>query len=322
MRIPRSVVWMFSVGLMVLGAGAVFGQNYPNKPIRIVTAAPGSNNDWGARLVAQELTPRVGQQVIVENRPSVINVETVANAPPDGYTLLFLGPTVWLLPFLRDDVSWDPLRDFSPITLAVTSPNAVVVHPSLPVKSVKELIALAKARPGELNYGAAALGSTPHLAAELFNALAGVNIVRVPYRGTGPAMIALIAGEVQVQFPGLGSVAAHIKSGKVRALAVTSSQPSALAPGLPTVAASGVPGYESTSILGIFAPAKTPATVINLLNQEIVRVLHKADVKKRFFSSGAQAVGNSPEEFAATIKSEMARWGKVIKDAGIRGRGD
>ncbi|OGA46763.1 MAG: hypothetical protein A3G24_14225 [Betaproteobacteria bacterium RIFCSPLOWO2_12_FULL_62_13] len=322
MRIPRSVVWMFSVGLMVLGAGAVFGQNYPNKPIRIVTAAPGSNNDWGARLVAQELTPRVGQQVIVENRPSVINVETVANAPPDGYTLLFLGPTVWLLPFLRDDVSWDPLRDFSPITLAVTSPNAVVVHPSLPVKSVKELIALAKARPGELNYGAAALGSTPHLAAELFNALAGVNIVRVPYRGTGPAMIALIAGEVQVQFPGLGSVAAHIKSGKVRALAVTSSQPSALAPGLPTVAASGVPGYESTSILGIFAPAKTPATVIDLLNQEIVRVLHKADVKKRFFSSGAQAVGNSPEEFLATIKSEMARWGKVIKDAGIRGRGD
>ena len=318
----RSAVWMFPVGLMVLGAGAVFGQNYPNKPIRIVTAAPGSNNDWGARLVAQELTPRVGQQVIVENRPSVINVETVANAPPDGYTLLFLGPTVWLLPFLRDDVSWDPLRDFSPITLAVTSPNAVVVHPSLPVKSVKELIALAKARPGELNYGAAALGSTPHLAAELFNALAGVNIVRVPYRGTGPAMIALIAGEVQVQFPGLGSVAAHIKSGKVRALAVTSSQPSALAPGLPTVAASGVPGYESTSILGIFAPAKTPATVIDLLNQEIVRVLHKADVKKRFFSSGAQAVGNSPEEFLATIKSEMARWGKVIKDAGIRGRGD
>ena len=150
MRILRSVTWMFSVGTMVFGAGVAFGQNkdaYPDKVIHIVTSAPGSNNDWGARLVAQELTLRLGQQVVVDNRPSVVNVETVAKAPPDGYTLLFLGPTIWLLPFLRDDVSWDPLRDFSPITLAVQSPNALVVHPSLPVKSVKELIALAKARP-------------------------------------------------------------------------------------------------------------------------------------------------------------------------------
>jgi len=325
MRMLGFVAWMSSMGIALVVAGAAFGQTkdvYPNKVIRIVTSAPGSNNDWGARLVAQELTPRVGQQVVVENRPSVINVETVAKALPDGYTLLFLGPTVWLLPLLRDDVSWDVMRDFAPITLAVTSPNAVVVHPSLPVKSIKELIALARARPGELNYGAGALGSTPHLAAELFNALAGVNIVRVPYRGTGPAMIALISGEVHLQFPGLGSVAPHIKSGKVRALAVTSAQPSALAPGLPTVAASGVPGYESTSTLGIFAPAKTPATIIKLLNREIMGILKKADVKERFFFSGAEAVGSSPEEFATAIRSEMAKWGKVIKDAGIRGRGD
>ncbi len=322
MRMPSSVLWMFPVSLMVLGASLACGQSYPTKPIRIVTAAPGSNNDWGARIVAQELSGSLPQQVIVDNRGGFITMEIVSKAPPDGYTLLFLGPTVWLLPLLRDNAPWDPLRDFSPITLAVTSPNAIVVHPSLPVKSVKELIALAKARPGELNYGSGIIGSTPHLAAELFNAMAGVNMLRVPYKGTGPSMIALFSGEIHLMFPGLGSVAPHFKAGKVRALAVTSARPSPLAPGLPTVADSGLPGYESASILGIFAPARTPAAIINLLNQEIVRILNKADVKERFFSSGAETVGSSPEEFAATIKSEIAKWGKVIRDAGIRGRGE
>jgi tripartite-type tricarboxylate transporter receptor subunit TctC len=316
MPLLRFVARMFPVGMLILCAGVASGQNYPNKLIRIVTSSPGSNNDWGARLIAQEITKTLGQSVIVENRGG-LGVEQVAKAPPDGYTLLFYGNTVWLLPFLRDNVPYDPVRDFSTITLAVTSPIVIVVHPSLPVKSLKELIALAKARPGELNYAAGTIGASPHLATELFKAMAGINLVRVPYKGTGPSVIALVGGEVHLMFSGLGSVAPHLKSGRLRALAVATSRPSALVPGLPTVAAAGVPGYEAASIIGMFAPAKTPATIIHLLNQEIVRALNRADVKELFLNSGAEVVGSSPEEFAATIKSDMARLGKVIKDAGI-----
>jgi tripartite-type tricarboxylate transporter receptor subunit TctC len=316
MPLLRFVARMFPVGMLILCAGVASGQNYPNKLIRIVTSSPGSNNDWGARLIAQEITKTLGQSVIVENRGG-LGVEQVAKAPPDGYTLLFYGNTVWLLPFLRDNVPYDPVRDFSTITLAVTSPIVIVVHPSLPVKSLKELIALAKARPGELNYAAGTIGASPHLATELFKAMAGINLVRVPYKGTGPSVIALVGGEVHLMFSGLGSVAPHLKSGRLRALAVATSRPSALVPGLPTVAAAGVPGYEAASIIGMFAPAKTPAAIIHLLNQEIVRALNRADVKELFLNSGAEVVGSSPEEFAATIKSDMARLGKVIKDAGI-----
>jgi tripartite-type tricarboxylate transporter receptor subunit TctC len=315
MRLPRFVAWMFPVGMMVLGAGMASGQNYPNKLIRIVTAAVGSANDWSSRLIAQELIASLGQQVIVENRGG-LGAEAVAKAPPDGYTLLCYGGSVWLLPFLRDNVPWDPVRDFAPITLALSSPNIVVVHPSLPVKSIKELIALAKARPGALNYAAGTIGASPHLSTELFNAMAGVNIVRVAYKGTGPSVIALVGGEVHLMFAGLGSVAPHIKSGRLGALAVTSAQPSALAPGLPTVAAT-LPGYEATSISAIFAPARTPAPIISRLHQEIVRAINKPEVKEMLFNAGVEVVGSSPEELAATVKSDMARMGKVIRDAGI-----
>jgi tripartite-type tricarboxylate transporter receptor subunit TctC len=315
MQILRVVILMFPAGMMALGAGAASGQSYPSKLIRIVTAAPGSANDWGARLIAQELAPSLGQQLIVENRGG-LGAEVVAKAQPDGYTLLFYGGSVWLLPFLRDNVPWDPVRDFSPVTLALSSPNIVVVHPSLPVKSVKALIALARARPGELNYAAGTIGASPHLSTELFKAMAGVDIVRVGYKGTGPSVIALVGGEVHLMFAGLGSVAPHVKSGRLRALAVTSARPSALAPELPTVAAS-LPGYETASILGIFAPAKTPAAIINRLHQEIVRAINRTEVKERLFNAGVEVVGSSPEEFAATVKDDMARMGKVIKNAGI-----
>jgi tripartite-type tricarboxylate transporter receptor subunit TctC len=218
---------------------------------------------------------------------------------------------------LRDNVPYDPVQDFSPITLAVRSPNLILLHPSLPVKSVKELIALAKARPGALNDASAGAGSSTHIAAELFKAMTGVNIVRVPYKGTGPAVTALISGEVQLMFATAGSAAPHLKSVRLRALAVTSAEPSTLFPGLPAVAAT-VPGYEGVSILGIFAPAKTPAAIINFLHQAIVQVLNRADVKEKFFSIGVETVGSSPDEFAAKVKSEMNRLGRVIKDAGIR----
>jgi tripartite-type tricarboxylate transporter receptor subunit TctC len=315
---PGSVVWMFSVGLLVLGAGFASSQSYPNKPIRIVTIEAGGGGDLAARLIAQGLSGSLGQQVLVDNRGGgVIAIEIVAKAPPDGYTLLLYGGTLWIGPLLQK-VSWDPVRDFSPITLAVTFPNIVAVHPSMPVKSVKELTALAKARPGELNYGSGSIGASTHLAAELFKSMAGVNIVRVPYKGGGPATIALVTGEVQLMFATVGLVTPHVKSGRLRALAVTTAQPSALAPGLPTVAASGVPGYESASILGILAPAKTPEGIINRLNQEIVRALHRPEVKERLFSSGVETVGSSPVELAATMRAESAKWGKVVKEAGIR----
>lgn len=320
MLLLRSIVIMFSIGVMVLCTGTAPGQNYPIKPIRILTSAPGGGSDIVARVIAQGASGPLGQQLIVDNRAGIIAVETVAKAPPDGYTLLLYGSVIWVEPLMRDNVPWDPLRDFSPITTATRSPNMVVVHPSLPVKSIKELIALAKARPAELNYGSAGSGATTHLAAELFKVMTGVRIVRIAYRGNGPAINDLIGGQVQLMFPTVGEVASHVKSGGLRALAVTTAQPSALAPGLSTVAASGLPGYESASILGILAPAKTPTAIIKHLNQEIVRVLNRADVKERFFKAGLETMGSSPEQFAATVKSETLKWGKVIKEAGIRGK--
>ena len=241
----------------------------------------------------------------------------MSKAPPDGYTLLIDAASFWIGPLLQE-TPYDPVKDFAPVTLTDSAPNVLVVNPSLPVKSVKELIALAKARPGELNYGSSSTGSTPHLAAELFNMMAGVKIVRVPFKGSGPAVISLLGGQVQLMFATAGSVAPHVKSGRLRALAVASLQPSALAPGLPTIAASGVPGYEAVAFEGMFAPAKTPVAIIDRLNQEIVRVLNRAEVKERFFNAGVETVGSTPEEFAAAIKSNVAKWGKLIKDAGIR----
>jgi tripartite-type tricarboxylate transporter receptor subunit TctC len=320
MLIPRFVVWMFLFGMMVLGMGTAFGQNYPNKPIRIVCAEAGGGADVVARLMAQGLTASFGQQVVVENRPTgVVLGQTVAKATPDGYTLLLAGASHWLLPFTLVKIPFDPVKDFLPITLVTTSPNILVVHPSVQAQSVKELIALAKAKPGELNFGSGTTGTSSHLAGELFRIMAGVNIVHIPYKGSGPAIIALLGGQVQMMFPNAAGVASHVKSGRLRALGVTSLQPSALFPGLPTVAASGVPNYQSASIYGTFAPAGTPATLINRLNQESVRVLNRPDVKEKLFNAGVEVVGSSPEEFAAAVKSEMAVWGKLIKDAGIHG---
>jgi tripartite-type tricarboxylate transporter receptor subunit TctC len=241
----------------------------------------------------------------------------LAKAPPDGYTVLVQGSNLWLAPFMQD-VSYDPVRDFLPHTMAAKSPSILVAHLSVPVKTVKELIAVAKAKPGGLNYASGPAASSPHLGAELFKSMAGVNIVRIAYKGGGPALTGLLSGEVQMMVASAGSVTPHIGSNRLRGLAVTSAEPSALAPGLPTVAASGLPGYELVSPDGIFAPANTRAAIIERLNQEIVRSLNRSDVKEKFFNAGAETVGNSPKEFAAFIKSDMATLGKVIKDAGIK----
>ena len=315
MKTERTIMTLVSA---LIGVPVAYAQTYPVKPVRIVTSEPGGGTDFAARVIAQGLTPLLGQQVVVENRPNgVPTIETVTRAAPDGHTLLLLGSSVWLLQYLQDNVSWDPLRDLAHITLAMRAANVVAVHPSLPVKSVQELIVLAKQRPGELNYGTAGAAASNLLAAELFKAMAGVNLVRIPYKGTGPAMNALLAGEVQLMFPTPASVMPHAKSGRLRALAVTSAEPSDLLPGLPTVA-SAIPGYESVTPFGVFATGRTPAAVVSRLNQEIVRVIRTDDVRKRFADAGVEVVGSTPEQLTSTIKAEMSRMGKVIKAAGIR----
>ena len=311
---------LIALTVLLLGpAGAATAQDYPAKPVRLVTSEPGGSADVAARIMAQGLTAALGQQVIVENRASgVIPGDVVAHSPADGYTLLFFGGTFWLQPLLRARVPYDPIRDFAPITLAVISPGILVVHPALPVRNVRELIALAKARPGELNYAMGSTGSTNHLGAELFKAMAGVNMVGIPYRGNGPAVTGLIGGQVQLMIATAMSVVPHIKSGRMRALAVASTQPSALAPGLPTIASSGLPGYESVSTTAIFAPARTPESIIRRLNDDSVRFLRTPEAKDRYLAVGAETVGGTPDELAATVKSELTRMGKVISDARIR----
>lgn len=297
-----------------LPAGA---QSWPARPVRVVTTQPGSSAELMGRLIAPGLSSALGQQVVIDNR-GLVAAEIVARAPADGYTLLLYTSPLWIAPFFRDNVPWDVVRDFAPVALAVGSPNILVVHPSLPVKSVKDLIAFVKARPGQLNYGSGSTGASPHLSAELFKSMAGLDIVRVSFKGTGTALVALMSGDLQVMFPTAGSGMPTVKSGKLRALAVTTLQPTALAPGLPTMAASGLAGYESVSLSGFLTPSGTPAPIVNRLSQEIIRMLSRPEVKERLFSMGLEVRAKSPEEFAATIRREMTKWSRLIKEARLR----
>jgi tripartite-type tricarboxylate transporter receptor subunit TctC len=307
----------FVVGsALVLSSAAGWAQaSYPTRPIRIVTSEPGGGNDILARIIADGLSTSLPQRAIVDNR-GILAVDITAKANPDGHTLVVYGATIWLMPLLRDKVSWDPLKDLAPVTLGLALPNILVVHPTLPVKSVKELIALAKSKPGALNYSAGTIGVSPHLAAELFKSLAGVDIVMVPYKGGGPALNGLIAGETQLMFPNAGAAIPHMHSGRVRALAVSTAKPSPLVPDLPTIAAT-VPGYESAAVICVFAPAKTPAAIIDLLNREIAKTLKKPEVEKRMHSLGAEVVASSPAELAAYMRTDLAKMGKILKSAGI-----
>jgi len=314
---PGLVAGLLAVAGTLCGADAAFAQAYPAKPIRMVVTGVGSGGDFAARLIALGVSPALGQQIIVDNRGSGnLPAEIVSKSPPDGYTLCLSAAPLWITPFLRK-TPYDPVEDFAPVTLVVTSPNILVVHPSLPVRSVKELIALIRARPGALNYATSGIGGSGFLAAELFKSMVRADMVRVNYKSGGLALTELMSGEVQLFFANAGAVAPHMKSGRLRALAVTSAKPSALLPGLPTVAAGGLPGYELVSVQGIFAPARTPEAVVARLNREIVPFLQRADVKEKFFAAGMEPLGSPPETLAATVKSEMDRLGKVIKGAGI-----
>ena len=314
----RIVACFFSVGIVVTGVGVAFAQDYPSKPVRIVTAPAGGATDFMSRAIAPGLSASLGQSVLVDNRPQIFVTPLVAKSPSDGYTLLLGSGSHWVGPLLLK-LTYDPVKDFAPVSTIARQPNVLVVHPSLPVKSVNELVVLAKARPGEINYTTSSVGSSSYLGSELFRSMTGVNMVRVAYSGGGPSLNALLGGEVQLLFTNPSSVSPHVKSGRLRALAVTSAEPSELVPGLPTMAASGLPGFESVSTYVVFAPAKTPAAITNRLNREIVRVVNLPDVKERFLNSGVESVGSTPEQLTATMTVEMAQVSKMLKEGTIKG---
>jgi tripartite-type tricarboxylate transporter receptor subunit TctC len=300
-------------------SGVTHAQQYPTKPIRIITSEPGGGNDFAARLIAPGLSASLGQQVLVDNRPAgVIPGQTVAKAAPDGHTLLLTTSLLWILPLIQS-VPFDAARDFVPITNAAETPNILVVHPSLPVKTVRELIALAKARSGELDYASGATGSGSHLAAELFKSMAGVNIMRVPYKGAGPALLGLLSGQGQLMFATASSVRPHIVSKRLRPLGVTSARRSAVYPELPTIAELGLSGYQIVTPFTLFAPAATPATIVSRLSSEIGQVLKQSEIKERFLAAGGEVVASSPAELAAMMKADVARMSRVIKAVGVKG---
>jgi tripartite-type tricarboxylate transporter receptor subunit TctC len=314
------------ISLAVLFAGsptALNAQTYPTKPVRIIAPYPaGGTSDTIARILGRKLTEAWGQQTIVENRAGVngsIGSAAVAKSPPDGYTLLVgnVGPVAVNVSVYKS-VGYDPIRDFAPVTLAVTSPQLVVVHPSVPAKTFREFAELAKRFKGKLNYGSSGPGSISHLSAELFKRMSNLDMVHVPYKGSALITVAAIAGEVDVVFSDMAVVLPHVKTGKLRALAVTSSKPTPLVPGVPSVAESGFPGYEMTSWWGVLAPAGTPQSIISRLNTELVRILQLPDVKENFATLGVDAVTSTPEEFGAFIKSEVGKYAKLIREIGLK----
>ncbi|MEO8442970.1 MAG: tripartite tricarboxylate transporter substrate binding protein [Betaproteobacteria bacterium] len=293
--------------------------DYPVKPVRIVVGyPPGGPTDMIARTVAQKLAAAYGQQVIVDNRPGasgMIGAELVVKAPPDGYTLLTVPITFAVIPSMFPKMPYDTEKDLAPVALVAAAPFILVVHPTLPVKTVKDLIALAKSQPGQINYASASTGGMPHLAGELFNMMAGVKLTHIPYKGAAPATIDLLAGQVSLMFNNMLSAMPHVKSGKLRAVAVTSAKRSGAVPELPTVAET-IKGFEASGWYGAFAPAATPREIITRLNGEINRAMRQPDVAQRFAGDGVEAVTMTPAEFGAYLHSEMIKWGKVVKISG------
>ena len=314
------------IAIALLAALAAFpgaqAQTYPNRAIRLVVpSSPGGGTDITGRIVAQKLSEQLGQQVVVDNRAgagTIIGNEVVAKAAPDGYTLLMGLSTLAINPSMYAKLPYDALRDFAPVSLAVLSPNILTVHPSVPAKNVKEFVALAKAKPGTVTFGSAGLGTSPHLSGELLKVLAKIDIVHVPFKGSGQSVISQLAGEIAANFPSVPTAIPYIKAGKLRGLGVTTVKRTQALPDVPSIAEAGVPGYEATQWFGVLAPAGTPRPIIDRLHQEMVKLLRSADVRDRLIADGTDPVGNTPEEFAAYIKSETDKWAKVISAAGIK----
>ena len=306
-----------------LCAPGVSAQQYPAKPIRYVVPFPaGGTTDILARLVGAKLTEAWGQQIIVDNRPGAggnVGSEFASKAPPDGYTIL--GGTVSshsINTNLYSKMPYHPLRDFAPITLLVMVPNVLVVHPSVPAKSVKEFVAFAKARPGQLRFASAGNGTSQHLSGELFMMLTGTKMIHVPYKGSAPASADLLGGQVELSFENSTIAVPYIKAGRMRALGVTTAKRTGALPDTPTIAEAGVPGFEVSSWQGVFAPAGTPPDIVKKLNTEIVRIIGLPDIQRRLADIGADPVGNTPEQFTAFIKTELDKWQKVVKASGAK----
>ena len=310
------------LALLALAGGHALAQSYPTGTIRTVGPFPaGGGVDGMARILTQKLTEALGKQIVIDNRGGangMIGSEIVAKSPKDGYTLLINGANFVTTPSLFRKVTYDPIKDFDPVSLIALAPNVLVVHPSLPVKSVKELIAFAKARPGQVGFAGSGSGSTPHLAAELFKTMTKTDMLHVPYRGTGPAITALLSGEVSIMFMPAIAASPYIQSGRLRALAVTSAQRLPAMPALPTIAESGLKGYQSSQWYGLMAPIGTPATILNRLNADVAKIMQNPEMKQRMKDSGGVAVGSTQEEFAAFMKEEFAKWAKVIAQSGAR----
>jgi tripartite-type tricarboxylate transporter receptor subunit TctC len=304
-------------------AGPAKAQDYPSKPIRLVVPfAAGGATDVLARLVGERLTASLGQQVVVDNRPGAggnIGSDLVARAEPDGYTILMgaVG-THAINPSLYPKMPYDPVKDFAPVTLVASVPNVLVVNPEVPANSVQELIDLAKANPGELNFASSGNGTSIHLSGELFKAMTGTDIVHVPYKGSGPAVTDLLGGQVQMMFDNMPSSLPHVKAGKLRALGVTSAKRSPALPEVPTIAEAGVPSYDATSWFGILAPAGTSEPVVTRLQGAIVQALGEPEMRQRMADLGAEPVGDTPAEFGQFIAAEIAKWAKVVNDAGVK----
>ena len=309
--------------LALLSPGLAVAQAYPSKPLRmVVTFAAGGGADFVARALAPKLGDLLGQPVLVDNRPGAngaLGADIVAKAAPDGYTLLLgAAGTMVVAPHLGANMPFDTFKDLAPVSLIAISPFVVTLHPSVQANSIRELIALAKANPGKINYGTSGTGGSPQLATELFNSMAGVKLVHVPYKGLAPALTDLMGGQIQVVFADVGLVKGHIAGGKLKGLAVTSAVRTSVMPDMPTVAEAGVPGYAAGTWYGVLAPAGTPADIVSRLNAETRKALANADVRAAFASQGVDPAGDTAEQFAGFMREEFAKWGKVIREAGIK----
>jgi tripartite-type tricarboxylate transporter receptor subunit TctC len=313
------VLQMFRTVLFMCCGSGVLAQVFPSKPLRFLTTGAGATTDLAARTLAQGLSDSAGWTVIVDNRGNtIVAAELAARALADGYTLLVLTEGLWRGPLLQK-MPYDPVKDFVPISLLTRAPNLLVVHPALPVQSVKELIALAKARPGELNYGAGAIGASTYMASEMFKHMAGVKLVFVPYKSSGAAVTAIMSGELQVMFASTGGAAPHVKTGRLRALGISTLQPSPLVPGVPTIAAAAnIPSYESAATACVFAPAAIPGVILERVSEEVRKVIARPDIRDRLFKQSVEAVGMTPAETVAYIKADTAATATLVREAGIR----
>jgi tripartite-type tricarboxylate transporter receptor subunit TctC len=315
-------ILLVAAALMAAAGSSSEAQSYPAKAIRlIVPSSPGGSTDIVGRVLAHKLSESLGQHFVNDTRAgaaTMIGNEIVAKSPPDGYTLLMGISTLAIIPAMYASVRYDALKDFAPISQVVTLPNVLLVHPSVPARSVKELIGIGKARRAQLVSGSAGTGTSPHLSLELFKTMTGIDIVHVPYKGSGQAIIGLISGEIGLLFPALPTAMPHLKTAKARALAVTTAGRSQAMPDLPSLSEAGLPGYEATQWFGILAPAGTPRPIIDRVNQDVTAALRSAEVKQHLASEGAEVVASTPEQFAEYLRSETTKWAKVIKAAGIK----